>query len=130
MSGARDSKHRLSLTVCLLEPIIPPRPLGGCSGPQPGRAAHAFAPSSWERPMTSPRRRAISLFSLLALVGVLSGCAMMPQMGIRPADPRVKISDKDVCKAYEEYENYARDLQEAYHTRATQNRGWIYVAGI
>jgi hypothetical protein len=29
----------------------------------------------------------------------------------------------------DEYLNYSRDLQEAYHSRATQNRWWIYVAG-
>jgi hypothetical protein len=27
------------------------------------------------------------------------------------------------------YVNYSRDLQEAYHSRASQNRWWIYVAG-
>ena len=27
------------------------------------------------------------------------------------------------------YLNYSRDLQEAYHSRASQNRWWIYVAG-
>jgi len=29
----------------------------------------------------------------------------------------------------DEYLNYSRDLQEAYHSRASQNRFWIYVAG-
>jgi hypothetical protein len=29
----------------------------------------------------------------------------------------------------DKYLNYSRDLQEAYHSRASQNRWWIYVAG-
>jgi hypothetical protein len=79
--------------------------------------------------MTSPQRGAASLFSLLVLVGVLSGCAMMRRnMGIRPPEP--EITESVDCGAYKTYAKYAQELQEAYHSRATQNRGWLYVAGI
>jgi len=81
--------------------------------------------------MTSPQRRAASLFSLLVLVGVLSGCGtMMPRhMGIRPDEPTPATTDT-ACKVWVDYEEYAQQLEESYHSRATQNRGWIYVAGI
>lgn len=85
--------------------------------------------------MPSPRRRAASVFSLLVLVGVLSGCATMPlNMGIRPDEPPIKIKidgkPADVCVEYESYATYAQGLQVSYHSRATQNRAWLYVAGI
>lgn len=79
--------------------------------------------------MTSSRGRAASLLSLLVLVGVLSGCAMFPyNVGYRLDEP--KVSDKTDCEAYKEYASYAQELQEAYHTRSSQNRSWLYVAGI
>jgi hypothetical protein len=73
------------------------------------------------------------------LIGLLlSGCAgtMMPRhLGIRPDEP---AAGKDmtggpadtICEEYKAYSTYAQQLQEAYHSRATQNRWWIYVAGI
>jgi hypothetical protein len=68
--------------------------------------------------------------SLLVLVGVLSGCATLPQnLGIRPNEPAIQ-TNASACEEYERYSNYAQELQEAYHSRATQNRGWLYVAGI
>jgi hypothetical protein len=81
--------------------------------------------------MTSLQRRAASMFSLLVLVGVLSGCGttMGFQMGIRPDEPPPATTDT-ACTVWVGYEKYAQQLQEAYHSRATQNRGWIYVAGI
>jgi hypothetical protein len=80
--------------------------------------------------MTSPQRRAASVFSLLVLVGVLSGCGttMGFQMGIRPTEP--KITERLDCEAYTEYAEYAQQLQEAYHSRSSQNRAWLYVAAI
>ena len=72
-----------------------------------------------------------------ALLGTtLSGCVSMgASMGIRPAEPKVmaRAADGkliDDCTQYQEYAQYAQNLMEAYHTRATHNRGWIYVAGI
>ena len=77
--------------------------------------------------MTSPRQRFGSVLTLLILAGVVSGCA---SFGMRPAEPPMGGKVADACEAYSKYEIYAQELQEAYHSRATQNRGWIYVAGI
>jgi len=80
--------------------------------------------------MASSRPRFGSVSSLLVLVGVLSGCATLPQnLGIRPNEPAIQ-TNASACEEYERYSNYAQELQEAYHSRATQNRGWLYVAGI
>src|SRR5262249_18061080 len=35
-----------------------------------------------------------------------------------------------LCDQYVTYATYAQGLQEAYHSRSSQNRGWIYVAGL
>lgn len=78
--------------------------------------------------MTSSRRRVTSALSLLIIVGVVSGCA---SIGMRPAEPPFVIVATDgPCLEYQTYWKYAAELQEAYHTRATQNRGWLYVAAI
>ena len=80
--------------------------------------------------MTSLQRRAASTFSLLVLVGVLSGCGtpMGIHMGIRPTEP--KITEKLDCDAYTGYAKYAQELQEAYHSRSSQNRAWLYIAAM
>src|SRR5262245_46536466 len=81
-------------------------------------------------PMESFRGRFWSVSGLLALVGILSGWARFPQnLGIRPNEPTVQI-DANACEEYRSYSSYAQALQEAYHSRASQNRGWLYVAGI
>src|SRR5206468_11466622 len=36
----------------------------------------------------------------------------------------------NACDKFTEYAKYAKQLKEAYRTRTTQNRTWIYVAGI
>ena len=73
------------------------------------------------------------------LMGIaLSGCATSrpdltwQHFGVRPDEPKLEIVTKDTtkCGEYEKYVTYSQQLQEAYHSRATQNRGWIYVAGI
>ena len=79
--------------------------------------------------------RVLRTAALLALLGVASsGCARFPaQLGVRPNEPDVKLLDvagKGFCAEYVEYARYAQRLQEAYHSRSTQNRWWIYVAGI
>ena len=79
--------------------------------------------------MTSSRLRFAAVSSLLAFVVVLSGCALSHNMGMRPSEPTIQI-DASACAEYKSYADYAQKLQEAYHSRATQNRGWIYVAGI
>jgi hypothetical protein len=83
--------------------------------------------------MTRPRSRSSRLVILLILAGVLSGCATSmgwsPHFGVRPDEPAIKTK-ADACDEYTAYSAYAQQLQEAYHSRATQNRGWIYVAGI
>jgi hypothetical protein len=75
------------------------------------------------------RRRSVGL-ALLAVL--LSGCA---SMGWRPDEPalgakRDGTPTTSACDEYLAYDSYAQDLQEAYHTRASQNRFWIYGAGI
>ena len=65
--------------------------------------------------------------SLLTLVMVLSGCSK-EIYGIRPDEP--DVTKQKPCVGYSDYSKYAQKLQEAYHSRATQNRNWIYVAGI
>ena len=76
--------------------------------------------------------------ALVALIGIgLVGCAgktsredlWRSHFGIRPDEPLATTKDTD-CARYDDYVKYAQELQEAYHSRATQNRAWIYVAGI
>jgi len=56
---------------------------------------------------------------------------MFPRhLGIRPTEPEPAVANTSDCLAYKEYAKYAQQLQEAYHSRSTQNRGWLYVAGI
>jgi len=75
-----------------------------------------------------------------SLVGaILCGCSSA-MMGIRPSEPPVRVTvvtaetrataETTVCDEYIAYVEYARELQEAYHSRATLNRWWIYGAGI
>jgi hypothetical protein len=86
-----------------------------------------------------------SRVTLFALIGIsLVGCAhsrrgdlWFQHLGVRPDEPKVAIAGgttgtpaKTVCDVYVEYAAYAQQLQEAYHSRATQNRFWIYAAGI
>jgi len=81
------------------------------------------------------RPRLASVAVMLMLLGLLSGCAtsrmdlMRSHFGFRPDEPAIVTTDSS-CKEYTEYVKYAQQLQEAYHSRATQNRGWLYVAGI
>jgi hypothetical protein len=76
-----------------------------------------------------------SMTALLCLVAVTGGCAtsrmdLMPQhFGVRPDEPPPR-ADAQACDEYREYVAYAQRLQEAYHSRASQNRWWIYVAAI
>ena len=78
---------------------------------------------------------------LLVLAVTATGCA---SIGYRPTEPPVTTiiappagspagtppATLKACEEYQGYARYAQQLQEAYHTRASQNRGWIYVAGI
>jgi hypothetical protein len=77
----------------------------------------------------------------------LSGCGgitsrpdlMRSHFGIRPDEPAPPpaltqpdgtTTEPKTCKEYKDYVVYAQQLQEAYHSRASQNRAWIYVAAI
>jgi hypothetical protein len=70
--------------------------------------------------------------AVCALVALLSACSSMnPQsamLGIRPATPELTLTDP--CKDLKTTLQYAKDLQESYHARASMNRFSIYVAGI
>jgi hypothetical protein len=74
--------------------------------------------------------------ALILLIGVITGCAtsradlVRSHFGVRPDEPEVKATGNTFCLEYQEYATYAQQLQEAYHSRATQNRWWIYAAGI
>ena len=82
--------------------------------------------------MIAVRRIAGRGMWLVLVASLLCGCAgtiRIPQhLGIRPDEPYPK--KVDACAEYMEYIKYAQDLQEAYHSRASHNRGWIYVAGL
>lgn len=78
---------------------------------------------------------------ILILLGVtVTGCASFgnsdlywgSRFGFRPDDPRFGVvkPGEHSCDALSEYVRYAVNLKEAYRTRATQNRTWIYVAAI
>lgn len=75
----------------------------------------------------------------VALLGIaLAGCSgvtsrgdlWLQHMGVRPDEPPIAVEQATVCTEYRDYATYAQQLQEAYHSRATQNRWWIYGAGI
>lgn len=95
---------------------------------------------SSRQPVARPARGCVVI--LFALVCVLAGCATTGpdtsrndlwrhHLGIRPDEPAIDITSKrDRCDEYKDYVTYAQRLQEAYHSRASQNRVWIYVAGI
>lgn len=84
--------------------------------------------------------------AVLMLAAMLAGCGSFsgdiefgPRFGLRPDAPQFRVQgavqefDKDVkdpCRALQEYIKYAENLKEAYRTRATQNRTWIYVAAV
>lgn len=100
--------------------------------------ARSFTSPSTEDPIVNDLRR---LAGLAALAWILTGCAsatsrmdMFPQhLGFRPDEPKIEQKapeGTDACTEYLTYVDYTQKLQEAYHSRATQNRWWIYVAGI
>ncbi len=76
------------------------------------------------------------LAGLVALGLILAGCGatsrmdLFPQhLGFRPDEPKVE-EGKKACEEYLQHVDYTQKLLEAYHSRATHNRMWIYVAGI
>ena len=72
-------------------------------------------------------RHPARLWVVVVCLGVvLSGCA---SIGIRPPEPSLAKAGS-ACDEYVAYFTYAQELQEAYHTRATHNRFWIYGAGV
>jgi hypothetical protein len=75
--------------------------------------------------MAAPRLRRLA--ALLALLTLTSACSITPSLGIRPPEPT--FASADSCTQLRGYLDYAAQLREAYHSRATQNRWWIYVAG-
>ena len=82
------------------------------------------------------RRRLGSMLACIVLGGLLTGCAgtfrqdrIWQNMGVHPTEPSIDIS-KNSCQEFEAYADYAQGLRETYHTRATQNRAWLYIAGI
>jgi len=82
------------------------------------------------------------LLTLFVLGAILTGCGTFSnpgisfgsRIGLRPDDPQFIVPSltdpTDSCKRLTAYIVYAVDLKEAYRTRATQNRTWLYVAGI
>lgn len=79
------------------------------------------------------------LLMWVVLGTILTGCANATFMsdhsfgsriGLRPDEPKVGVPTPTACEEYKTYAQYALDLKEAYRTRTTQNRTWIYVAGI
>jgi len=87
----------------------------------------------------TPVHGLVRTIALILLAGVLIGCSttsrtdlMRAHFGVRPDEPELKFKDgkRDLCAEYEDYTKYAQQLQEAYHSRSTQNRWWIYVAAI
>src|SRR5207247_264620 len=79
------------------------------------------------------------LLTLFVLGAILTGCGTFSnsgisfgsRIGLRPDDPQFIVdSPTDPCTGLTEYIRYAVDLKESYRTRATQNRSWLYVAGI
>ncbi len=67
------------------------------------------------------------LLTLVVLLWVLAGCSAY-HLGIRPDEPEF-TRNTTVCQEFIDYAKYTQKLQEAYHSRATQNRGWIFVSG-
>jgi hypothetical protein len=82
------------------------------------------------------------LLALFVLGTILTGCGTFSnsgisfgsRIGLRPDDPQFIVPSPtdlpDSCTRLTAYIAYAVDLKEAYRTRATQNRTWLYVAGI
>jgi len=65
--------------------------------------------------------------SLAAVALLLTGCA---GLGIRPSEPEYNTDEpKKACGEFAAYADYTRKLREAYLSRATQNRFWIYASG-
>lgn len=71
----------------------------------------------------------IATWVTLLGVGLTASCSPLrnAHFGIRPDAPPFAIDDP--CQQYEQLVNYSQVLQEAYHSRASQNRFWIYAAG-
>jgi trimeric autotransporter adhesin len=86
------------------------------------------------------------LLAALPLATILSGCGSFrgdidfgSRIGLRPDAPAFRVQGAvqkadenavDACTALQEYIKYAENVKEAYRTRATQNRTWIYVAAV
>ena len=67
--------------------------------------------------------------AVVLLVGMFTGCAHpTAHFGFRPDEPAMK--NQSSCDEYRTYVDYVQGLQEAYHSRASQNRWWIYIAGL
>src|SRR5437016_2343240 len=108
-----------------------------------GRLASRVKPGRGRR-VAGPMRNIVNRAVGAALIGViLSGCAgitsrpelIARHLGIRPDEPTPGTNVKggpanDVCDEYKAYVVYAQQLEESYYSRATQNRWWIYFAGI
>jgi len=79
------------------------------------------------------------LSAALLIVTVLAGCGSFkgdidfgPRIGFRPDAPSFAVQGTaaDSCTALQQHIRYAENLKEAYRSRATQNRTWIYVAAV
>jgi hypothetical protein len=75
---------------------------------------------------------------VVVLLLVLVGCTPLTSrhLGIRPDEPifdenacSQRMATIDACYEFKQYEKYTLELEEAYHSRATQNRFWIYASG-
>jgi hypothetical protein len=73
--------------------------------------------------------RPLRVVGAVVLSWVVLGCSMGPYFGIRPDEPVFTVSRATACQEFVVFAKYTQELQEAYHSRATQNRFWIYAAG-
>ena len=81
------------------------------------------------------RSRLVSGTALAGVLLVLTGCTDLcrAHLGIRPDVPTPSTTpnapENAACTQFYSRVEYSQNLQEAYHSRATQNRFWIYAAG-
>ena len=86
-------------------------------------------------------RRSARLLTLMALGMILTGCGTLgsfnnpnislgSRIGLRPDDAVINVMPANTCDELTRYVAYAVDLKEAYRTRTTQNRMWLYVGGV
>jgi hypothetical protein len=91
-----------------------------------------LVPAAVGEPVMVRRQGTVKAMGLFTVMTVLCGCTSvtprLANIGIRPDDAQFRAEDSP-CQRFDGLVQYSQDLQEAYHSRASQNRWWIYVAG-